>query len=82
MRINQTNSLNRKARKYLLSNCVSKRGAEVMLFGFSGYLNGNEVDDIALIRENSKWKVFSTSEKVLSINGEARSFSLTRNSID
>ena len=81
MKINQTNSLNRKARKYLLSNCVSKRGAEVMLFGFSGYLNGNEVEDITLIRRSSGWGVFGTFEKVLSINGEADSFSLTRNSI-
>lgn len=82
MKVNQTNSLNRKARKYLLSNCVSKRGAEVMLFGFNGYLNGDEVENLTLIRRNSKWEVSRTGEKVLSINGEARSFSLTRNSID
>lgn len=82
MKVNQTNSLNRKARKYLLDHCVSKRGAEVMLFGFTGYLNGNEVEDTTLIRVNSKWEVFRTSEKVLSINGIADSFSLTRNSID
>ena len=82
MKVNQKDSLNRKARKYLLSNCVSKRGAEVILFGFNGYLNGSEVEDITLIRRSSKWEVFNTSEKVLSINGVADSFSLTRNSID
>lgn len=81
MQVNQVNSLNRKARKYLLSHCVSKRGAEVMLFGFNGYLNGQEVEGVTLIRKNSKWEVFNTYEKVLSINGNADSFSLTRNSI-
>mgnify|MGYP003659028244 CR=1 FL=1 len=81
MKINQTNSLNKKARKFLLANCVSKRGAEIKLFGFNGYLNGNEVQDITLIRKNSKWEVFNTTEKVLSISGMGNLFSLTINTI-
>ena len=81
MKLNQINSLDRKARKFLLENCVSKNGAEIKLFGFNGYLNGDEVKDITLIRKNSKWEVFNTTEKVLSISGMGNLFSLTRNTI-
>lgn len=81
MVINQKNSLNRKARRFLLSHCISKRGAEVMFYGFDGYLNGDIVQNATLIRRNGKWEVFSTSETVLSINGEADGFSLTKNSL-
>jgi hypothetical protein len=81
MVVAQTNGLNRQARKFLLENCISKRGAEVIAFGFSGYLNGQEVEDITLIRETSKWSVLSTREKIVSINGEMDSFSLTKNSL-
>ena len=77
MTITQINGLNKRARTYLLSNCVSKRGAEVMLFGFNGYLNGIEAEDLTLIRKNSKWEVLSTSENIVSINGEAAFFLLT-----
>lgn len=81
MKVNQTNGLNRKARKYLLDHCVSKRGAEIMAFGFTGFLNGNEVEDVTLIRESSKWKVFRTNEQILSIYGIIDSFSMTRNTV-
>ena len=82
MKINQTNGLNRQARKFLLSNLVSKRGAEVELYGFNGYLNGNEVEDITLIRKNGKWQVVETSELVFSLNGTADFFSVTDNTIN
>ena len=81
MKVNQTIGLNRKARKYLLEHCVSKRGAEIMAFGFNGFINGNEVEDVTLIRESSKWKVFRTNEEILSISGIIDSFSMTRNTI-
>jgi hypothetical protein len=78
MKITQINGLNKMARTYLLGNLVSKKGAEVMLFGFNGYINGMEVEDLTLIRNNSKWEVFSTSQKIMSISGKADLFSLTR----
>lgn len=81
MKVNQTNGLNRKARTFLLEHCISKRGAEIMAFGFTGFLNGNEVEDVTLIRENSKWKVFRTNELILSISGIIDSFSMTKNTV-
>jgi len=81
MKVNQINGLNRKARKYLLDHCVSKRGAEVMAFSFEGFINGKEVEDVTLIRQDSKWKVFSSNEQILSISGIIDCFSVTRNTI-
>lgn len=81
MTINQINGLNRKARVFLLDNCVSVKGAEVMVYGFTGHVNGEGVEDITLIREKSKWKVFGTDEIILSINGNAEFFNMTENTI-
>lgn len=81
MKVNQINGLNRKARKFLLDHCVSKRGAEVIAFDFTGFINGNEVENETLIRENSKWRIFNSSEMIQSIRGKIDSFSMTRNTI-
>jgi transposase-like protein len=81
MKINQINGLNRKARKFLLSNCVSKRAAEVMAYGFNGYINGENHEDETLIRVKGKWQVCSTGEKIISIGGEICFFSVTENTI-
>lgn len=81
-KINQINGLNRKARTYLLDHCVSRRGAEVVAYGFTGYLNGDWVDDAILIRRSSKWYNFNSNERVFSLKGELENgFSMTRNTI-
>lgn len=80
-KVNQIPSLNKKARKFLLDHCISKRGVEVMAFGFNGYINGNNVNDITLIRLAGKWVIHSTHENVLSISGEVESFHLTKNTL-
>lgn len=78
MTTNQIAGLNRQARKYLLENCISKRGFEVIAWGFTGYLNSNEVEGVTLIRIKSKWKVFNTNELILSIKGEIDFFSIPK----
>lgn len=79
--INQINSMNRKARKFLLSHNISKKGAEVALVSFTGYINGNYVKEVTLMRLNGKWEIFATHEKVQSICGEAYAFFLTAGSL-
>lgn len=73
--------MNRKARKFLLSHNISKKGAEIALVGFTGYVNGESVKDITLIRYSGKWEIFATHEKVQSICGEAYAFFLTAGSL-
>lgn len=83
--IKNINSLNRQARKYLLEHCVSKRGAEVIVNNFSGYINSDYVSDIELIRRKSKWFTFSyggfDEKLILSLSGNHDGFSMTRNTI-
>lgn len=74
-------SLNKKAKAFLLDHCVSVKNAEVMAFGFTGFINSNELKDVTLIRENGDWRIFNSLEQVLSINGTIDCFSLTRNTI-
>ena len=81
MKINQITGLNILARKFLLEHCISKRGAEVMVFDFCGFINGQYLDRVSLIRTNSKWEVLSTKERILTISGIADSFSLTKNTL-
>ncbi len=81
MKVNQINGLNRKARTFLLDHCVSKKGVEVMVFNFSGFINGQEYKNETLIRVNGKWEIFKTKEQVLSIGGEIDCFSMTKNTI-
>jgi len=81
LKINQLQGLNRKARIFLLANCVSKRGVEVMAWGFNGFLNGNDVQNLTLIRENGKWIVFNTKELILSLKGIINYFQTTKNTI-
>lgn len=81
MKVNQIKGLNRQARKFLKENCVSKRGVEVMALGFKGYMNGIERINVALIRKDGCWIMFSTDEKILSINGSVDCFSTTKNTI-
>lgn len=81
MKINQIIGLNRKARTFLLENCISKRGVEVMVFGFIGYINGEYVENITLIRKFGSWERFDTKEQILSISGKAETFNMTRNTI-
>lgn len=80
MKVNQIEGINRKARKFLMDNLCSKRGAEVMAYGFSGYLNSNEVENITLIRRNSKWYVSgSAGERVHGLKGSIEFFITTEN---
>jgi hypothetical protein len=79
--INQLNSLNRKARVFLLDHCVSKKGAEIMAIGFIGYINGQYVEDTTLIRYSGQWQVFATHEAVVTIAGEIDCFFMTRNTV-
>ena len=81
MNINQITGLNRKARKFLLEHCVSKRGVEIMSFGFSGYINGETYENGTLIRYSGKWEVFQTKEQIMSICGEIDCFNMTKNTI-
>jgi hypothetical protein len=74
--VNQLEGLNRKARKYLMSILISVKGYDVTAFGFSGYINGNEVTNITLVRENKVWSIIE-GEKILSIRGEVRFFTAT-----
>lgn len=80
-KINQIPSLNKKARSFLLEHCVSKRGAEVMAFSFTGYINSNDVEDKTLIRISGKWFIHSTHERIVSISGNVDSFHLTKNTL-
>lgn len=73
--------LNRKARKFLLQHCVSKRNAEIIAYDFSGFLNSNDVNNLELIREHGKWRVFGSMDKILSLKGDIDCFFLTRNTI-
>lgn len=74
-------SLSRQANAFLREHCVSKRNAEIMAFGFSGYLNGDERENLTLIRTNGVWMIFGNGETVLSMRGQVDCFSLTRNTI-
>ena len=74
-------TLNKKAREFLLDHCVSRRGAEVMAFGFTGYINGESHENTTLIRRAGNWEVFETSETINSLKGDIYSFSLTNNTL-
>lgn len=81
MKINQITSLNRQARQYLLDYCISKKGVEIMAFGFTGYINGEKYESITLIRKNNKWQIFTNSQLIQSIKGTLNQFSMTRNTL-
>ena len=81
MKVNQIQGLNRQARKFLLEHCVSKRGVEIMAYGFTGYINSNEVEDVTLIRLGGKWEVFRSHEPIFSVNGNVEFFVMTENTI-
>lgn len=81
MKVNKISGLNRKARKFLLEHCISKRGVEVMAWRFTGYINGEVKEDVSLIRRDSKWQIYATREIILSIYGDIAFFTLTRNTI-
>jgi hypothetical protein len=80
-KVNQITGLNKKARTFLLEHCVSKKGAEVMAYTFKGFINGQEVNDITLIRKESKWEIFATKEAIQSINGTVEFFAMTKNTV-
>ncbi len=85
MKINQLIGLNKQARHFLLENCISKRAADIMACGFSGYLNGIEVNDkIDLIRENGKWRAIGSIieyGKIVSLKGDIDCFFLLRSTV-
>jgi len=81
MKVNQISGLNKKARTFLLEHCVSKKGVEVMVYRFTGYINGEFKDDVTLIRRDYKWTIYQNSENILSINGVLEFFAMTRNTI-
>lgn len=84
MEINNLKSLNKKAREFLLEHCVSKRGAEIIVYNFTGYINSNYFEKVDLIRKQSKWYFFATNfnrEQILGLGGEIEGFCLTRNTI-
>jgi hypothetical protein len=79
MKINQIKGLNRQARKFLLNNLISVKGAEVMALYFKGHVNGYYAIGISLIRENGIWVIFSTREPIQSIYGDIDCFITTEN---
>ena len=76
MKINQLTGLNRQAKKFLLDNNISAKKIRIMAFGFKGYINGEWVDDLSLIRKGGKWFIFRYNEPVLSISGNINYFYL------
>ena len=81
IQVNQIRGLNKKARKFLLEHCVSKRGVEVIASNFTGYINGITFENVDLIREGGKWRVFGYSLQIESLGGSVEYFSLTKNTI-
>ena len=83
IKVNNKSDLNRKARAFLLDHCISKRSAEILCHGFSGYINGDRHENVSLIREKGVWSTFGCAyrEQVLSLSGKVESFHLTRNTI-
>lgn len=81
MKVNQISGLNRQAKKFLLENCVSRKGVEVMASGFTGYINGQNFENVTLIREYGKWIVFKDKEYIQSIYGDVNCFLLTKKTL-
>lgn len=81
--VNNKADLNKKAKAFLLDHCISKRSAEILCHGFTGYINGDYHQNVSLIRENGVWSTFGCAyrEQVLSLCGKVESFHLTRNTI-
>jgi hypothetical protein len=81
--IKNIRALNRKARKYLLEHCVSRRAAEVIAHDFTGYINSNYYENVSLIRKNGKWRLFGQyfDGYINGLGGEFDGFSMTRNTI-
>lgn len=81
IKISSKQSLNKKARAFLLDHCISKRAADILAGSFTGYINGDFREDVTLHRQSGKWEITLKKESILSINGELEGFYLLKSSI-
>lgn len=76
------NTLNIKARLFLLDHCVSKRAADILVSNFTGYVNGDYVEGATLMRIDGVWYVGSHGPIIKTLGGNAYAFHLVRTTID